>query len=163
MIWNIWECNIWLCDWVRSVGQQMIDSLRPSGKTQIIHIHAGNTEGIKLIVLNFPALWHENIVRIDFKTSLYNLTRLEKERRRWSLLHKSHLFSLQKNSTLTRSPSIPPRWMLVVRGARTNWAVADARGFQSIPQHCTAPDPDQTGKNVRANLSPVKLFSITQH
>ena len=57
--------------------------------------------------------------------------------------------------------------MVSVRGARTNWAVADARGFQSTttipPQQCSAsPKPDQTGKNVRANLSPARLFSITR-
>ena len=34
------------------------------------------------------------------------------------------------------------------------------------PQHCAvhcAPNPDQTGKNVRANLSPARLFSIAQN
>ena len=39
---------------------------------------------------------------------------------------------LPKNPT--RSTPRTPRWKVApVRGARTNWAVADARGFQSIP------------------------------
>ena len=143
MIWNIWECNIWLCDWVRSVGQQMIDSLRPSGKTQIIHIHAGNTEGIKLIVLNFPALWHENIVRIDF----FIISPGWRKRGGDGACYTKATYFLFRRIQLRLDPPRSRRggcWLCEVRGPTERWPMPEA--FNPSPNTALRPTQTRQGR-----------------
>ena len=69
--WNTWKwkqtANLWLCDWVRSVGQQMIDRSRRASKL------SRNRHTTYYLILIPPKIWHKKHWHDGCITSWFNL------------------------------------------------------------------------------------------